>query len=45
LHVDYEHHGRSYASNRRTDPRITQRIRAALGDAQTVVNVGAGAGS
>jgi SAM-dependent methyltransferase len=45
LHVDYEHHGRTYASNRRTDPRIAQRIHAALGDAQTVVNVGAGAGS
>jgi SAM-dependent methyltransferase len=45
LQVDYEHHGRTYASNRRTDPRIAQRIHAALGNAQTVVNVGAGAGS
>ena len=30
---------------RREDPRIAARIRAALGDARTVVNVGAGAGS
>jgi SAM-dependent methyltransferase len=30
---------------RRPDPRIAARIRAALGDATTVVNVGAGAGS
>jgi SAM-dependent methyltransferase len=45
LHVDYEHHGRTYASHRRTDSRIAARIHAALGDARTVVNVGAGAGS
>jgi SAM-dependent methyltransferase len=45
VRVDYEHHGRSYASNRRTDPRIAARIHAALGDARTVLNVGAGAGS
>jgi SAM-dependent methyltransferase len=30
---------------RREDPRLAARIRAALGDARTVVNVGAGAGS
>jgi SAM-dependent methyltransferase len=30
---------------RREDPRIAGRIRAALGDARTVVNVGAGAGA
>jgi SAM-dependent methyltransferase len=30
---------------RREDPRLAQRIRAALGDARTVLNVGAGAGS
>jgi SAM-dependent methyltransferase len=43
--VDYEEHGRTYARNRREDPRIAARIEAALGDARTVVNVGAGAGS
>jgi SAM-dependent methyltransferase len=43
--VDYEHHGRTYARHRRADPRIAARIHAALGDAQTVLNVGAGAGS
>ena len=44
-YVDYETHGRGYARRRRTDPRIAARIHAALGDARTVVNVGAGAGS
>ena len=43
--VDYEQHGRTYTDHRRTDPRIAARIHAALGDAQTVLNVGAGAGS
>ncbi len=43
--VDYEEHGRTYARSRRTDPRIAQRILAALDDARTVVNVGAGSGS
>jgi SAM-dependent methyltransferase len=43
--VDYEQHGRSYARHRRPDPRIAARIHAALGDARTVLNVGAGAGS
>jgi SAM-dependent methyltransferase len=43
--VDYEHHGRTYAQHRRPDPRIAARIDAALGDARTVLNVGAGAGS
>jgi SAM-dependent methyltransferase len=43
--VDYETHGRGYARGRRADPRIEARIEAALGDARTVVNVGAGAGS
>jgi SAM-dependent methyltransferase len=44
-HVDYERHGRHYARHRRSDPRIAARIHAALGDARTVVNVGAGTGS
>jgi SAM-dependent methyltransferase len=43
--VDYELHGRTYASHRRADPRIAARIHEALGDARTVLNVGAGAGS
>ena len=41
----YERIGRRYASTRRADPRIAAAIRAALGDAESVVNVGAGAGS
>jgi SAM-dependent methyltransferase len=43
--VDYERHGRTYARHRRADPRIAARIHEALGDARTVLNVGAGAGS
>ncbi|MHB1865512.1 MAG: class I SAM-dependent methyltransferase [Candidatus Saccharimonadales bacterium] len=43
--VDYEQHGRTYAQHRRPDPRIAERILAALGDARTVLNVGAGTGS
>jgi hypothetical protein len=43
--VDYEVHGRTYASHRRSDPRIAARIDAALGEASTVLNVGAGSGS
>lgn len=42
---DYDAHGSGYARRRRTDPRIAARVWAALGDARTVVNVGAGAGS
>ena len=37
--------GVSYAASRQPDPRIAATIRAALGGARTVVNVGAGAGS
>jgi ubiquinone/menaquinone biosynthesis C-methylase UbiE len=43
--VDYELHGRTYSQHRRPDPRIAERIHAALGDARTVLNVGAGTGS
>ena len=43
--VDYEQHGRTYARHRRADPRIEARIHAALGDARSVLNVGAGTGS
>ncbi len=42
---DYERGGAGYAERRRTDPRIAARLHAALGDARTVLNVGAGAGS
>jgi SAM-dependent methyltransferase len=41
----YDTIGRGYSDFRRPDPRIAARIEAALGDARTVVNVGAGAGS
>lgn len=43
--IDYERHSVGYARQRRADPRIAALIDAALGDARTVVNVGAGAGS
>jgi SAM-dependent methyltransferase len=42
---DYEAHGSDYRGYRRADPRIAARVLGALGDARTVVNVGAGAGS
>jgi SAM-dependent methyltransferase len=41
----YDSIGVGYAVGRCTEPRIAQRIWAALGDAETVVNVGAGTGS
>jgi SAM-dependent methyltransferase len=41
----YDTLGVGYTAVRREDPRIAERIRIALGDARTVVNVGAGAGS
>jgi SAM-dependent methyltransferase len=43
--VIYDRLASSYALTRRPDPRIAARIDAALGDAETVVNIGAGAGS
>lgn len=45
VRVDYERHGLTYARHRRADPRIAVAIETALGDAGTVVNVGAGTGS
>lgn len=42
---DYEATGGGYARIRQPDPRIAAQIHAALGDARTVVNVGAGSGS
>ena len=41
----YDRIGRGYANTRQADPRIAARIEAALGDAESVVNVGAGTGS
>ena len=41
----YDRIGAPYGGQRRTDPRIAARIWAALGDARTVLNVGAGTGS
>lgn len=42
---DYDTHGAGYAAIRRADPRIEALVHAALGEARTVVNVGAGPGS
>ncbi len=41
----YDRIGTTYTATRRPDARIAARIARALGDARTVVNVGAGAGS
>jgi SAM-dependent methyltransferase len=41
----YDSIGKRYTDMRREDPRIAAHIRAALGNARTVVNIGAGAGS
>ena len=41
----YDKIGVGYANLRRPDPRIAKAIHDALGEAQTVLNVGAGAGS
>lgn len=45
MSVLYDTLGQGYAQRRRPDPRIAAAIDRALGDARTVVNVGAGAGS
>jgi SAM-dependent methyltransferase len=42
---EYDASRAAYAATRRPDPRIAAAIERALGDARTVVNVGAGAGS
>src|SRR6266550_659717 len=41
----YDVIGAEYAVTRREDPRLAALIHAALGEARTVVNVGAGAGA
>lgn len=43
--VIYDTIGHGYARQRRPDPRIAAQLTAALGDAQSVLNVGAGSGS
>jgi SAM-dependent methyltransferase len=43
--VRYDQIGGGYSLTRREDPRIASAIRDALGDARSVVNVGAGTGS
>src|SRR5881394_3758387 len=41
----YDTVGATYTVTRRTEPRIAAQVWAALGDARTVLNVGAGTGS
>jgi SAM-dependent methyltransferase len=41
----YDAIGHAYSATRREDPLVLDRIRAALADSRTVVNVGAGTGS
>jgi SAM-dependent methyltransferase len=43
--ASYDELGKGYAVQRRADPRIAAMVRSALGNARSVVNVGAGAGS
>ena len=38
----YDSIGLNYANLRQPDPRIARRIEAALGDAETILNVGVG---
>jgi SAM-dependent methyltransferase len=42
---EYERIGHGYAGRRRADPRLERAVVSALGDARSVVNVGAGTGS
>jgi SAM-dependent methyltransferase len=43
--VLYDRIGQSYSATRQADPRLAQLIWEALGDAETVLNVGAGSGA
>ena len=43
--IRYDRIGHGYSARRRADPRIAAVVHQALGDARTVVNVGAGTGS
>jgi SAM-dependent methyltransferase len=42
---DYDKNGARYSTSRQTDPAIAAYIYRALGDAKTILNVGAGSGS
>jgi SAM-dependent methyltransferase len=42
---NYNEQGTGYAKIRQTEPRVAQLVHAALGNARTVLNVGAGTGS
>jgi SAM-dependent methyltransferase len=42
---NYDCIGRTYAATRREDPRLVAILRDALGDARSVINIGAGAGA
>lgn len=42
---DYDKHGQQYSAKRQTEPQIASYIDKALGNAKTVLNIGAGAGS
>jgi SAM-dependent methyltransferase len=42
---DYDNNGQQYSGQRKTEPAIASYIGKALGNAKTVLNVGAGAGS
>ena len=43
--IDYDRAAADYPGRRHADPRIERHIHAALADARTVVNIGAGSGS
>lgn len=45
MNTTYDRIGTGYADVRQPEPRIAAQIEAALGDAETVVNIGAGTGS
>ena len=45
MSAEYDRIGVTYSNTRTADPRIAELIAAALGDAKSVVNVGAGTGS
>lgn len=42
---NYDRFGQTYSGHRQTDPRIAAYVNQVLGTAQTILNVGAGAGS
>ncbi len=45
MQYSYQKHGSGYNQRRQADPRIAAQIWSALGDARSVVNVGAGTGN